>query len=279
MRRNLFLAFVIFFGFCMISGCKKKTKAPDSYPRKQASYNSQATLAPTSPKAKDPQTRKAVIVSESLRRQLLNRDKNRVLLNADYNYPQIENLGGLESIELINQEIKEVAEKEFEKNYKDVEAFAIEFDLVPMEPGRPSSMLPLVSEQTFEVKYNDDYLVSVFVTTFNHFGGAHPDTTYSSYTYDVRSGEKLTAAYFLPDRKTEEEVKQYVAEVFYTVYNKDKESFYPDTGEILTEGRFTYGYYITKEDIVFYINPYEIAPYAAGLQEVKVPREATIEGR
>lgn len=272
MRKKILLVLAVLLNLCILSGCRKKTEVPALYEPKQFAKESQVTLPPTAFPTKEPQPKKAIILSKNIRKQLMSRDNSRVLLNADYSYPQIENVSGLESIDLINQEIKEAAETQFKINYEDVEKFALEFDLIPMDPGRPSSLLPLVSEQTYEVKYNDNYLISVFVTTFQHFGGAHPSTTYSSYTYNVLTGEKLSAAYFLPDEKSKEEVKQYVAEVFLTVYNQDKERFYPDTNEILSEGKFDYGYYITEDEIVFYINPYEIAPYAAGLQEASVQR-------
>jgi hypothetical protein len=189
-------------------------------------------------------------------------------LNADFSYPQIENLSDLEAIDLINKEIEEKAVDEFAKSIEEVKVFAQDFYDYHEEQGRPSSMLPFVSEQTYEIKYNDNYILSIFVTTFTYFGGAHPNTSYSSYTYNLLTGEKLSVSYFLPDEMTEEEAKQYVAQLFYSVYNEDQERFYPDTGEILTQGKFEYGYYVTDEDIVFYINPYIIAPYVAGIQEV-----------
>lgn len=270
-------AVVMFLGCCILCSCKKRTEIPALQEIRKANINSEVTLVPSVAPTKVLQDKKAIILPHKLREQLMNKEGSQVLLNADYSYPQIENLSGLETIDLMNKEIKDSAEQEFKKNFDDVKEFALDFYHDHVEQGRPSSLLPFVSEQTYEVKYNDNFLVSILVTTFNDFGGAHPNTTYSSYTYHLLTGEKLSAAYFLPDHKTEEEVKQYVAEVFNTAYNEDKERFYPDAPDILAQGKFNYGYYITEDDIVFYMNPYEIAPYVAGIQEVKVQRNKGVE--
>jgi hypothetical protein len=260
-------------GCCLLIGCKKKNVDLEASSLKKESQQSLVTLEPAYTQAKIPQAKKAVILPKQLREQLMNRDNSQVLLNADFSYPQIENLGKLETIDMINKEIEEKAVDEFKKSMEEVKVFAQDFYDYHEEQGRPSSLLPFVSEQTYEIKYNDNYILSIFVTTFTYFGGAHPNTSYSSYTYNLITGEKLSVSYFLPDEMTEDEVKQYVAQLFYTVYNEEQERFYPDTGETLTQGKFEYGYYVTDEDIVFYINPYIIAPYVAGIQEVSTKRK------
>lgn len=219
------------------------------------------------------QPKKAVLVTKYLREQVMSKDNSLVLLNADFSYPQIENLSELKTIDTINKEIEENAQEEFQQSFDEGKKAAQEFYDYHVEQGRPSSFLPFVTEQTYEVKNNDNYILSVLVTAFSYFGGAHPNTLYSSYTYHLLTGEKLPASYFLSEKMTKEEEKQYVANLFLEAYKKNPDNFYPDTEQILKEGKFEYGFYLTEDSVVFYTNPYEIAPYVAGKQEVRVDRK------
>jgi hypothetical protein len=231
------------------------------------------TLPPTNPDAVPSQPKKAVLLPEHLRKQIQSKDKSLVLLNADFSYPQIENLSGLKTIDSINNGIKENAQKEFDKSVEEGRKAALEFFDYHKVQGRPTSLLPFVTEQTYENKYNDNYIISNLVTSFSYFGGAHPSTLYSSYTYHLLTGKKLPATYFLTEKISEKDEKQYVAKVFYEAYKKAPDNYYPDAEQILKEGKFDYGYYLTEDSVVFYMNPYVIAPYVAGLQEISVERK------
>ena len=256
----------------LLCACQQKNNLP-TISKEELEAIVTATLPPSNLEEVASQPKKAVLTPNYIRKQVRSKDNSLVLLNADFSYPQIENLSGLKTIDSINQEIEGKAQDDFNHSFEEGQKEALEFYDYHSEQGRPTSLLPFVTEQTYQVMYNDSYIISNLITDFSYFGGAHPNTLYSSYTYHLLTGDKLTASYFLSEKMTKEEEKQFVANLFLEAYKKNPDNFFPDTEQILNEGKFEYGFYVTEDSVVFYTNPYEIAPYVAGKQEVSVNRK------
>lgn len=208
--------------------------------------------------------KKSIITSERFERELLNKEGNKTLLRGEFTYPQLQNIESFPSIDKINKEIKENTEAEFNKSFKEGSQYVKGFYTNPNE----GFQYPFVTEQKFEVTHNQDHIVSFKISSYSDFGGSHPNLLQSAYTYDVRTGDLLKASHFIG--KDEADVKAIVGQTFYTIASEQPDAFYPNALEILSKGEFEFGFYIRDDSIIFFINPYVIAPSAGGIQETGV---------
>lgn len=120
-----------------------------------------------------------------------------------------------------------------------------------------------------------DSKVLSYCTDYSGFtGGAHGMYGRSGYTYDVRTGKKLSITDVV--KLTEDDLIPVLKEKLLALndedvyddldenlknYKLDSETEYDDEA-----GGFTFGYkwYLDNDGMHFYFGPYEIAPYAAG---------------
>jgi len=113
----------------------------------------------------------------------------------------------------------------------------------------------------------NDKVLSLYVDYYQYTGGAHGITERRAYNIDLKSGELLPlTAMFKPgyDYKAviEQEIKRQIA-LNPEVYFKGEQGFKGLNKE--------QGYYLDGENLVLYFSQYEIAPYAAGIPEFKIP--------
>ena len=113
----------------------------------------------------------------------------------------------------------------------------------------------------YEIKYLDNTIVSMYITELNYMGGAHPTTIPRGLTFNMETGERMSADDFMENALQEGKagVKAMV--------EADPESypFYDDSTFEFTEDEW----YIENTQIVFIVPQYEIAPYAAGIIEYR----------
>lgn len=212
--------------------------------------------------------KQSILTSHVLRKEILNDSGKKIILLAEYYYPQIENVDQLDTVDMINQDISKRAETQFTQVFTEGSTYVKDFYDHQIKENGDLSSLPFVADQMYEVTHNDNYIISVKVTSFTDFGGAHPNTVQSSYTYDIRTGLKLAAEDILD--MTNQEVKDLVSQSFYTLVLEQPDAFFEDAKDTLTKQIFDYDFYIQDGNIVFYINPYIIAPYVAGVQEISI---------
>lgn len=117
----------------------------------------------------------------------------------------------------------------------------------------------------FEVKLNRGGLLSLAVVTYTFTGGAHGMTVYEYINVDLTTGQKLA---FTDLFDTEEEVAR-AAEVINAKITQEPDWFFIDQ---FTPGLFAadQGFYLTDAEVVICFGLYELAPYAAGIQEFAV---------
>ena len=113
---------------------------------------------------------------------------------------------------------------------------------------------------------NDDIL-SLYVDYYQYTGGAHGMTARLGYNIDLKTGKLLPLAeLFKPgyDYKTviDKEINRQIA--------LDPETYFEGDMGFQGIGK-EQNYYLEGENLVIYFNQYEIAPYAAGIREFKIP--------
>lgn len=132
--------------------------------------------------------------------------------------------------------------------------------------GAPGTDTHFSDEEMFYVQRADSQILSIRDEFYAYSGGAHPVYGVFGYNFDTQTGKKLE----LDDVVTDfDEMMELVEQKLYAVY--DKEMFYSNVEEYFDnftqqDLNWTMGY----QGISFQFNPYMIAPYASGMQEVTV---------
>ncbi|MBP8819486.1 MAG: DUF3298 and DUF4163 domain-containing protein, partial [Syntrophomonadaceae bacterium] len=114
---------------------------------------------------------------------------------------------------------------------------------------------------------NDDIL-SLYVDYYQYTGGAHGITERRAYNIDLQTGKLLPLAkLFKPGydykKVIDKEINRQIA--------LDPEPYFE--GDMGFQGiTKEQNYCLDGENLVIYFNQYEIAPYAAGIREFKIPQ-------
>ncbi len=136
---------------------------------------------------------------------------------------------------------------------------------------------------TYEVTLHDHDVLSLVLHNYSYTGGAHPNQNTEAINLDTTTGELLTAedlilvdnlqAFFQVEAQKLLDEKRDVlypeaADELQALINSHPNSWSSAQMEVF--GQFS-DFYITPSAVVVFYNAYDIAPYAAGDVEVKVP--------
>ncbi|MBE5962164.1 MAG: DUF3298 and DUF4163 domain-containing protein [Lachnospiraceae bacterium] len=212
-------------------------------------------------------------IRKESKREEIKSDQGEIILKVDYEYPQIINPMKDVGIENVNKELKAYAMERYESNMKDASQLTEEFLKNVNRSGNAnrSSLLPFTMDLRYETTLDIPELVSFLWEESNYFGGAHPDTKWNGVVYDLRNGKKLEAGDILSI--PEEQIKQYIAQAFQEKAKAETGMFFPEEVEKLSLLQFKYYFYLREEGMIFFLDPYQIAPYVAGRVEVILPYE------
>ncbi len=144
-------------------------------------------------------------------------------------------------------------------------AFFEEFQDVPTGYG-------LEIEQS--VLLNTPVILSIEEFNYAFTGGAHGNYGTSYYNFDATTGQILTLKDILV-KDYASPLKTIAEPIFKKAYLEAGMTKYSEAGFYFENDVFvmTDNFAITKEGLKFLYNPYEIAPYALGQQEIIIPYE------
>lgn len=122
-----------------------------------------------------------------------------------------------------------------------------------------------------DILYQDSSYISVASTIFSYTGGAHPNAYQVYRSYDLSTGEPIGLKDILiPD--FEDELNE-AAEIEFRMLKEIppsqalKEKGYFFEGDTFTLNN---NFAIINKSLIFYFNPFEIAPYAVGPTELEI---------
>lgn len=179
-------------------------------------------------------------------------------------YPQISGFGA--QTDAINKDIASAFNK-------DIAEFKKEVDCAESPVGGDVGC-------SFEVSYNTsvatDDLLSFAFEVYTYTGGAHPNSYTTTLTYDVKSGKRIRLGeLFKPNSNYLKTISDYSIEALKKQMRVPEEGIEPDE-EMIRDGAGAKeenfdSWSVSKKGIVFYFDPYQVGPYAAGPQVVVVP--------
>lgn len=129
---------------------------------------------------------------------------------------------------------------------------------------------PLLENYTviteYEVKYNQNYQLSVLFTNYEYAGGAHGLYDYTAYNVDLNTGEKLQ----LQDLFSSNYVSVINDEIKRQINLLKQKDQYAELSPFESIEPNTDRFYLTPDGIVIYFSLYEYTPYAYGIPEYKI---------
>lgn len=128
---------------------------------------------------------------------------------------------------------------------------------------------PLFYQSVFD--YQENGLLSVWLTNGNYTGGAHGMSWISSYNLDPETGEfyAIRDLFRKPDEAIPQITEKILSYLKATITDDADSSLYQSAEQAVRALGGDYHYYLDGENLVIYFQPYDILPYAAGI--VRVP--------
>lgn len=135
----------------------------------------------------------------------------------------------------------------------------------------PDYSNPWTLEVNSDILYQDSLFISVASTIYSYMGGAHPNSGQLYRSYDLRTGESIQLNDILIDDY--ESGLNEAAEIEFRMTKEipPNESL-KEKGYWFEEGKFSLNenFAIINKSLIFYFNPYEIAPYSLGPTELEL---------
>ncbi len=186
-------------------------------------------------------------------------------------YPQIE---GDARFDKFNKEVRAMITK-------NVAAFKTSETANETDIGTdiPAETQTSTLDSDYEIRLASDDLISIELSESAYSrGAAHPNSYTAVVNYDVRNGKKLTLVdLFNPKSNYLKAISDFSIKDLKQQSKKDKDSMLSDdmiqSGASARADNFN-AWTITKQGLWITFDPYQVAPYAAGPQQVLVPYTA-----
>lgn len=200
--------------------------------------------------------------------EILQEEASDLSYNIDVQYPKFSEMADESIQEKLNEVVKSfVAENVaiFKQGLEELEPVA--------EMAEMKSALSIDNEITFL----SDWLISVKFDTYEYYAlAAHPNSYIQTLNYDVKKGNPIELKdIFKPEGK----YLEIVAEIAKTklldgLLGEDRAVLEPwinDGTAPKSDNYKNFGF--AEKNIVIYFNPYQVGPYALGIQKVVIPLE------
>lgn len=123
-------------------------------------------------------------------------------------------------------------------------------------------------ERSYDVTYSDGKYISVTTTDYVNLGGAHPSTSMKSCIYDVETG--LSVGFDKIFNRDTSDVYDRVKQGFYKMIDAEPDMYFDDAKKFINDNVESIQFLLDDDGLVFYCQPYDIAPYARGYVQYKL---------
>jgi hypothetical protein len=125
-----------------------------------------------------------------------------------------------------------------------------------------------ITNETY--KYSEDIQTVVFNISF-YTGGAHPNSGYKSFTFDLKNSKELTLNdVFLNGTIPWDTISQLAQDSLKTQLGDMADPTFIEPGTGTNPDNYK-SWALTPNSLIFFFDPYQVAPYAAGPQKVEIP--------
>jgi len=136
----------------------------------------------------------------------------------------------------------------------------------------PDYNTPWALERNMDVLYQNDTILSISFFEYVFSGGAHPNNATQYYNFNLFTGKRLSLDDIFNSGYQEElnRVGEYHFRMLRRIPEEEKledYGFYFETEGFSLNDNFA----INGQELIFYFNAYEIAPYSMGSSEIHIP--------
>lgn len=132
---------------------------------------------------------------------------------------------------------------------------------------------PFELASDYQIGLNSENLLSLYIDYYQYTGGAHGITVRIPYNFDLNSGKQLALKDLFSSRF---DYAQVLNREINQQIKAHPENYYDNLGFV--EIREDQEYYLQDGNLIIYYGQYEIAPYAAGIPQFKIPLQSLAEG-
>lgn len=137
--------------------------------------------------------------------------------------------------------------------------------------GFPVMVYEIVQE--YDITYNNDFTISLFMDNYEFTGGAHGNTVRSSQNWDLRLGKALPLSHFFPNNP------YYIVDILKNVNSQIQSQLQLNPSQyfdnycqlVLETFRLENYYLISDNSIAIFFQQYDIAPYSSGIPVFYLP--------
>jgi len=136
----------------------------------------------------------------------------------------------------------------------------------------PTPAGPWAANLTYEIGRNDGAMFSVLFSNYTYMGGAHPNTVFEAFNFLLPEGSRVELAELVTRRGIERVSAMSIAQLKQTLGGPDGMSDidWITRGAGANAKNFR-NFLWQPQLLVIHFDPYQVAAYAAGPQEVRIP--------
>lgn len=175
---------------------------------------------------------------------------------------QIPIIKGLKDLKL-QEEINSIFKEDILSFKNEIEEMAKEYSDQAENHGIP--MIPYTAITSYKVTCNKGTILSIYINYYQYTGGAHGLTVRKAYNINLNNGTKLTLKDLFKEGTP---YKDIINKEINKKISENREMYFPSSFKGISEEQ---EFFIDDKDIVLFFQLYDIAPYAFGTPEFKIP--------
>jgi hypothetical protein len=184
-------------------------------------------------------------------------------LKTSLQYPSISGMKD-KSIETKLNQMFEKSALDFQKSIEESAKSGYEEYL--KDKSIPFYKYEAVTEYT--VTYNKNNILSIKMPYYQFTGGAHGGTNQIGYNIDLNTGKVMLLSDLF---EKDFDYKTFISTEILNTIKKGENFYFEDFEKVIKGIDKNRSYYIEDGNVVIYYGQYEIAPYAAGMPEFRIP--------
>lgn len=195
--------------------------------------------------------------------------RGRVVLSYKIEYPQFHSEKYARNIMYINRYYRKKA-LGMENYYKN----SLYYDAVAQAEELAQRNISFEAVVVFEVTYNRQCALSLYIDKYEYTGGAHGLTTRSADTWNIQTGRRLLLRdLFTADADYRAFTIHSINEQIQQDINIGNDIYFENYRELVIINFSEEDFYLTHGGVTVFFQLYEIAPYVAGIPAFTMPCE------
>ncbi len=209
-----------------------------------------------------------VILTHTLSDTITNNNNN--ILSYKINYPEFISSTNPSALDCINSYYRNKAYKLRDYTKNNLLPDALMLSKYNTTQDYPIFEYEVISD--FNISYADNCIISLYTDEYIYSGGAHGNTTRSAETWIFLNCKQLTLDYFFANNPTYiEDIQSNILHQISQQIDNNQGYYFSDYPTLVKQTFNPSNFYLTPSNIIIYFGEYDIAPYASGIVEFKLP--------